>query len=498
MKKFIITFTTLYALSLVGCFNPKEKGIKGQAYVSFGENYSGQAMVDFPIFCYGPEFEKNIQSLKAVISADYVKFDKINAELRASWNEAENAYLTDLKVYFKESLEEYNFKIIQDQQQSKIDTALKEIQELEAQQRATTELAELLSPFIAEQRQLVEEGYANIETEIARTNDLIGKINNVIVEKSLLLYPYDKIDLNFKKAYPNIKNCWDRSHNFYLNYEILAVTEKDRVNFYEYDKFSSRVGRYNVLFSAENSNSLLYSSLPRELTPYLNEEISRAFYKHIKLAKIRLSAIRDEVNKSVKEADDALLLYANKNGIRKGQVKSIIKNSMVLADYEPKISERISSLDALLNTDIAAEGLKFIEAIDDAVDVDALDEVVRRLDVYNIPFSDYIEFLESEGFVQPDEPDYTDRSGTYQIMISQLFDKPNLIVRTDLSGEFLIPEGMAYYYAMVKEDNDEYYWSAPVTETTDKVLITNSTAITDNPINLLFSDGELEELLIAE
>ena len=201
MKKFIIICTTLFTFSVVGCFEFKEKRIRGQAYLSFGENFRGQAMVDFPIYCYGPEFEKNIQSLKGVISADYVKFGKIDAELRASWNEAENTYLADLKVYFKESLEEFNFKKIQDQQQSKIDIVLKEIRELEAQQRATTELAELLSPFIVEQRRLVEEGYANIKAEIARTNDLIEKINNVIAEKSLVLYPYDNIDTKFKKAF---------------------------------------------------------------------------------------------------------------------------------------------------------------------------------------------------------------------------------------------------------------------------------------------------------
>ena len=499
MKKFIIICTALFTFSVVGCFESKEKGIRGQAYLSLGEKFRGQAMVDFPIFCYGPEFEKKLQSLKGVISADYVKFGKIDAELRASWNEAENTYLTDLKVYFKESLEEFNFKKIRDQQQSKIDSALKEIRELEAQQRATTELAELLSPFITEQRRLVEEGYANIKAEIARTNDLIEKINNVIAEKSLVLYPYDNIDTKFKKAYPDIKNCWDYSHSFYLNYPIFAVTEDGNGNINN-DFLRFRGNSDMELFNKDGSINFYVSGsmLPRLLYPYLEDEISEAHYKHISLASKRLSAIRDEINKSVKEADDALLVYANKNGIRKGQVESIIRNSMVLADYEPKILERRSSVNTLLNPDFLAEGLKYIEAIDDAVDVDALYEIVRRLDVYNIPIGDFTEFLEAEGFVRPDEPDYTDRTETYQNMISLLFDKPNLIVRTDLSGEFLIPEGIAYYYAMVKEDNDEYYWSAPVTEITDKVLITNSTVITNNPINLLFSDGELEELLIAE
>ena len=105
MKKFIISLTTLYALTIISCSNPKEKGTKGQAYLSAGYNYKGQAMVDLPIYCYGPEFENILENKKANFSAVLETLGKENVRRKADWIELENTYLNEVKALAKKAFE---------------------------------------------------------------------------------------------------------------------------------------------------------------------------------------------------------------------------------------------------------------------------------------------------------------------------------------------------------------------------------------------------------
>ena len=508
MKKSIPILCALFALILTGCFEPKEKGIKGQAYISLGDKHIGHALVDFPIFCYGPSFEESLQAFKAELrpKLEYVQAE--NEELHAAWIEAENAYVEAVKVHFKGMLKGWiesndeeiallelsrneRFKDMKEQQQSDLDALMQEIQELEAQQRASSELAEVLSPFIAEQRRLLDAGYENINAEITRANDLIEKINKVIVEKGLALELYEKCNSDIEKEYTSIKTCWDGVP--YLGYSSAYSLEV-----FSYSRFSR-----GVQF-ARSSYRDYFSDLPEELTPYLSHEIQKASYIHVLIADERLSDIREKLNNSEEEAGAALLVYANKNGISKDQVSSIIKSSTTPAAYDRQIAAKKSELNALRGLDILAavtteiavmkskiireseEAYQYFEATGNTDNLGTLYEVLSQMPDFNVSRSEFAEFLGAQGFKRPDLPDYL--SVDFDDEILALYRNADLIVYTDLNGGFLIPEGVTRYFAVLEEGDDAYYWMAPITETKDEVRMTISSVTTEDLMRLIFPE----------
>ena len=639
----------LSMLSLTGCFKPNKEGIKGQAYLTTGDYYKGHAMVDLPIYCYSTQiFEQSLESLKAHLSAEWKIIGEHNAKLKADWLEAENTYLSNVKVFLKDLFEEQSeflneeitnivplkstrFREMQGQQQSKIDAVRKEIKELEAQKRATKELAELLNPFIAKQRRLLEEAYVNIEAEVTRANDLIEKINKAIVEKNLALSLYDKFDLDVSRNYSNINNCWYWHRDLSYPDGMSSFTESySAEEFFSYDKeyFSNSspldtLGRVLFHETKDITQQGHISYLPKELTPYLGNEIKEAFYKHHVLAVPRLLQIKSRMRNSVENANDALLVYANKNGISVSQVKSILKNSIEPDAFERQISAKKYSLEALENFDISsavaseisdlrdnliadikliadcivllddADGFdmlyeafryipkstslvndsvlidefkKFLVLIDDADDFNMLEElreikmlastdtinssqIADNTDDFNMLYevfkqmpksgnlvndssliddaddfnmlyeafrqkarptyllnsppsiNEFEDYLEAQGFERPSRPNYASIEDIkrYEIMILSACSSSNLIVRTDLNGEFTIPDGTTRYFAyLVDDDSRAFCWTAPVSEMTDQVFITSSSITATNPLDLLFSESELQELLSNE
>lgn len=538
-------------LSLVGCFKPNEKEIKGQAYLTLGDYHKGHAMVDLPIYCYSTElFEQNLESLKAKLSADWKVIGEHNAKLNADFAEAQNTYFYEAKVFLKDLFEEekniFNEEIAnlnQDflqsttskkiqEQQSKIGAVTKDIEVLEAQQRATKEVTEVLSPFIAEQRRLLDRGYANIEGEIIRANDLIEKINKVIVGKNLALSLYEKFDLDVRRKYTNIKTCWNSPDDLWYPKGMSARGQSygfDSFFSYKKDSYYSYVplrpkGRV-VFRTEEGSTSYGYISyLPAELTPYLSNEIKETFYKHNFLAKPRLNQINSGMDDSAKNADNALLVYANKNGISVAQIKSIIKDSVESAAFERQILAKESSLESLQNFDISSAVASEISdlsdtliadkmlidncivLIDEADDFNMLFEAFRQMPTStnlvgdSLNFYRFEEYLKAQGFNRPRRPNYESISDRelYEDLILEIYSSSNTIVRTDLNGEFIIPEGTTRYFTYVKDDDNGVYWTAFISETTDKILIAPSSIAATNPVDLLFSESELEELLFIK
>jgi len=536
MKKIVSILTLFSMLSQVGCFKPSEKGIKGQAYLAFEDYNKGQALVDLPIYCYSSElFELSLDSMKASLSADLSIIGEHNAKLKADWAEAENTYLDEVKVFLKDIFEEekkiinkdianLNLDIAQSiaskkiqEQQSKISSVTKEIKELEAQQLATREVTEVLSSFIAEQRLLLDQGYANIEAEIISANDLIEKINKVIVDKNIALSRYEKFDLDVRRNYTNIKSCWN--HPSYLRYppRMSSPLGENRYDFFSYEKSKEPQGR--VVFHTHHQS--LVSRLPAELTPYLRYEISDAFYKHNILASAQLDQINSKLKESAKNADRSLLVYANKKRISVEQIKSIIKDSLEPAAFDRQILAKKSSLESFENFDISSAVASEISdlsdtlfadkilidnciiLIDEADDFDMLYEEFRQMPQSTNLVGDSLnlyrfeKYLEVQGFKRPRRPNYAsiDKRELYEEIIVGICSWSNLIVHTDFNGEFIIPEEMTRYFAYIEDDDGGVYWTASISETTDKIIIAPSSITTRNPVHLLFSQSELEELL---
>jgi hypothetical protein len=503
MKTTLIAVSILTAVTLTGCFEGKV--VKGQAYLSLGDKYRGQVMVDFPIYCYGESFDAELAALKNELSAESKRMQTENTNLKAAYSEELKVYFNEVQSHFinglksriksielkltnLESTRDQRIQLAQEKRKSQVDELIVQIQEMEDEQRISLEIDKLLQPIKdeinLESSRIRAERSANVQTEIERANDLIEKINQVIVDKRLCLELYQKFSSEVPENtyYPNGLSAFFRFKNISVHDDAYG----------------------RVVFAQDGSNRYV-SNLPAPLTPYLSSQIQEAFYKHILIAAPRLEANVADFSALNSDMHCELQIYANKKGMSIAQVKAIMTAAKEGKGYASRIKSEKRTLEAvscsLVAADVEAEiadlkspveaGKKAIMGLLQSTKIaDSIDEiysVLSKADIIDGTKSNFTEMLEDSGLEAPDRPDYL--SVNLDVEIELFFrTASDAIVFTDIQGEFVIPAGTTRIFAMLEEDGIEYFWMNAITAETEEVRIAFSTVATKDWTELLFPE----------
>ncbi len=97
MKKVLVSFSLLSLLGLGLYYLTKQEGVTGQAYLSLGDKFRGQALVDFPVYCYEKDFDISLEALKGSLQAEYDRIETKNDEYVTQYESAFVKYIELVK-----------------------------------------------------------------------------------------------------------------------------------------------------------------------------------------------------------------------------------------------------------------------------------------------------------------------------------------------------------------------------------------------------------------